>query len=549
MPQQYLLAIDQGTTGTRAILYTKQGSIKGSSYEELKQYYPQPGWVEHDATEIIMSVKRVIRRAIERARISPKAIRAIGITNQRETVVLWDRKTGKPVRRAIVWQDRRTEPLCRALRAKGLTRQVRKETGLFFDPYFSGTKLRWLFDREPALRRRASSDALCFGTIDSWLLFHLTGQSVHATDYTNASRTLLFHIDKKTWSKRLLRLFHVPESVLPKALPSGCLFGVTKHFQPLPDGIPIHAILGDQQAALYGQGCYAAGTSKNTYGTGCFLLVNLGKRRVDSKCGLVTTLACDQKGNPVYAMEASIFIGGAAIQWLRDGLKWIKEARETESIARRLRDSSGVVVVPAFTGLGAPYWRPDVRGAILGVTRGTTREAIIKATLDSIALQVQEVFDLMKQESAIPIRALKVDGGATRNRYLMQLQADLLRVPILRSNVSEATAWGVAKLAGLASGFWKHLAPVDRRVRYERFTPKMNANKRGQLISGWKKAIYQLTAVPTGRRTDRRPDRTAPFDRAADRRPTKRRPAPLDQAPTRRSYKRRRRSTKQPSAA
>src|SRR3989338_5155332 len=374
MPLPYVLAIDQGTTGSRAILYSNHGTIKGSAYKEFRQYYPQPGWVEHDAAEIVASIKHVIAEALRKANISAKAIGAIGITNQRETIVLWDRKSGTPLGRAVVWQDRRTEALCHALRKEGYEDSVRQKTGLFFDPYFSGTKLRWSFDHEPGMKRKARSGALCVGTVDSWLLANLTGQSVHAPDYTNASRTLLFDIRRKKWDTDLLRIFHVPKSVLPVALPSNSRFGVTKNFAPLPNGIPIHSLLGDQQAALYGQSCYAPGTSKTTYGTGCFLLVNLGTRLVHSKSGLVTTIACDHKGDPVYALEASIFIGGAAIQWLRDGLKLIKRARETEAIARRTRDSGGVVVVPAFTGLGAPYWRPDVRGAIFGITRGTTRE-------------------------------------------------------------------------------------------------------------------------------------------------------------------------------
>lgn len=494
MPASYVLAIDQGTTGSRVILYSKTGTIKGSAYQEFRQYYPRPGWVEHDATEIVGSVQQVIREALRKASVSAKRIGAIGITNQRETIVLWDRKSGKPLRRAIVWQDRRTEALCRGLRAQKLERRVRKKTGLFFDPYFSGTKLRWCFDHDPVIRHKARLGALCVGTIDSWLLANITGHSVHATDYTNASRTLLFDIKRKKWDGELAQMFHVPLAVLPTALPSNHRFGVTRNFAPLPNGIPVHALMGDQQAALYGQSCYAPGTSKNTYGTGCFLLVNLGTRLVHSRSGLVTTIACDEHGNPVYALEASIFIAGAAIQWLRDGLRLIKHAAETEDIARRTHDSGGVVVIPAFTGLGAPYWRPDLRGAILGITRGTTREMVVKATLDSIAFQVQDVFDLIRGESGIRIPALKVDGGATRNAYLMQLQSDLLGISILRARVGELTAWGVGKLAGISSGVFQSSSALSRTIGYERFNPRMSASERVERIRRWRSAIRQLTA-------------------------------------------------------
>ncbi|MBI4395325.1 MAG: glycerol kinase GlpK [Candidatus Omnitrophica bacterium] len=493
MNSSYILSIDQGTTGSRAVLYNSEGTAKSSAYQEFKQYYPKPGWVEHDPVEILNSVKGVIASALKQGKISGSQIHAIGVTNQRETTVLWDR-SGIPIGRAIVWQDRRTEDLCRTLKRKGLESLIRRKTGLLLDPYFSGTKLRWRFDQNPVLKRRAQKGDICFGTIDSWLLFHLTGKSVHATDFTNASRTLLFDLRQKKWDSKLCRLLHVPESILPEAKPSNHSFGRTRNFKPLPDGIPIHAVMGDQQAALFGQGCYHAGDSKNTYGTGCFLLLNLGSRLTHSRAGLLTTLACDKRGNPVYALEGSIFIGGAAIQWLRDGLGIISNASETEAIARRTASTDDVVVIPALTGLGAPYWRPDVRGAIFGLTRGTTRNMIVKATLDSIVLQVTEIFELMQQESGVQIRALKVDGGASRNRYLMQLQADLLHVPVLRTHLSESTAWGAAKLAGFASGFWSDLKHLDRKIHYDRFKPKMSALKRQGLISRWKDSIARLIA-------------------------------------------------------
>lgn len=492
MPKQYLLAIDQGTTGSRAILYDRSGKVTASAYQEFRQYYPKPGWVEHDALEIIRSVQRVIAQAMAKGRVSGGQIPAIGITNQRETVVLWDRKSGLPYGRAIVWQDRRTDALCRTLRKQRYEPWIRKKTGLCLDPYFSGTKVRWTLDTHPSLRRKARSGSLCFGTIDSWLLFQLSGRSVHATDFTNASRTLLFNLRRRAWDDELCRLFHVARTILPEVKPSSSFFGKTKGFSPLPDGIPIYALVGDQQSALFGQGCYKSGESKNTYGTGCFLLLNLGSRFVHSRSGLLTTLACDAGGKPVYALEGAIFIAGAAVQWLRDGLRVVRHAKETEAIAKSVHDVGDVVVVPAFTGLGAPYWRADVRGAIFGITRGTTDKMVVKATLDSIALQVKEVFDLMKQESGISIPALKVDGGASGNKYLMQMQADLLKTPILRADRGELTAWGAAKLAGLGSGFWPHLRELDKQLRYERYVPKMKDQTRRIFVGRWKAAVHRL---------------------------------------------------------
>lgn len=492
MTQSYVLAIDQGTTGSRAILYDGLGTPKASAYQEFKQYYPRPGWVEHDAVEILTSVRAVLRKAIQQAKISPGQIASIGITNQRETVVLWDRHSGAPLSRAIVWQDRRTASICEQLKKQKLEGFVQKKTGLLLDPYFSGTKLSWLFAHHPVFKRRAVKGEVCFGTIDSWLLFHLSGKQSHATDFTNASRTLLFDIKKKKWDRDLLRIFRVPKSVLPEAKPSNSLFGKVRSFSPLKDGTPIQALIGDQQAALYGQGCYAAGDSKNTYGTGCFLLLNLGSRLAYSRAGLLTTVACDEKGNPTYALEGSIFIAGAAIQWLRDGLKIIRKAAETEFIAKHTSEIGDLIVIPAFTGLGAPYWRADVRGAIFGITRGTTREMLIKATLESIAIQVKEVFDLMKEESGVKLKALRVDGGASQNDYLMQFQADLLDRPVLRANLSESTAWGAAKLAGLSSGFWSHPRKLDRTFRYKRFLPKMSQTDRDLLFHRWRGAVKRL---------------------------------------------------------
>ncbi|MBI1978056.1 MAG: glycerol kinase GlpK [Candidatus Omnitrophica bacterium] len=494
MAQFYLLAIDQGTTGSRAILYDKLGRPKASAYQEFKQYYPRPGWVEHDAVEILASVRAVIRKAIQHANINSKQIASIGITNQRETVVLWDRRSGTPLSKAIVWQDRRTASICERLKKRKLESFVQKKTGLLLDPYFSGTKLSWLFAHHPRFKQCAVKGEVCFGTIDSWLLFHLSGKRSHSTDFTNASRTLLFDIGKKKWDHDLLRIFHVPQSVLPEARPSNSIFGEVHDFSPLKEGTPIRALIGDQQSALYGQGCYAAGDSKNTYGTGCFLLLNLGARLAYSRAGLLTTLACDAKGNPTYALEGSIFIAGAAIQWLRDGLKIIQKASETERIAKRAPDTGDLIVIPAFTGLGAPYWRSDVRGAIFGITRGTTREMLVKATLESIAVQVKEDFDLMKEESGVKSRILRVDGGASQNNYLMQFQADVLGLPVWRANLSESTAWGAAKLAGLSSGFWSDPHQLDETLRYKRFLPKMTQTDRKLLLCRWRDTIRHLIA-------------------------------------------------------
>ena len=492
MPQLFVLSIDQGTTGSRAILYDRLGRLKSSAYQEFKQYYPKPGWVEHDPYDILRSVKNVISEVIKKASVQPSQIQSIGVTNQRETSVLWDRLSGEAVGKSIVWQDRRTSGLCIKLKKQGLEPEFSRKTGLLLDPYFSGTKLRWFFERHQPIYKKAKTGKILFGTIDSWLLFHLTGKKVHATDLTNASRTLLFDIRKKNWSRELCDILKTPISCLPQTKASNSFFGKTLNFSPLPNGIPIHAVMGDQQAALYGQACYGIGDSKSTYGTGCFVLVNLGSKFVRSKFGLLTTLACDRNGNPVYALEGSIFIGGAAIQWLRDGLKLIKTAKETETIAQKTINQDEIVVVPAFTGLGTPYWKPDVRGAIFGITRGTTREMIIKATIDSIALQINDVIEVIVKEAGIKIPSLKVDGGASQNHYLMQLQSDLLRIPILKSDLTESTAWGVAKLAGYASGFWSNLNKLDGLVRYDQFRPQMKLARKKQIVERWKKAISQL---------------------------------------------------------
>lgn len=491
-PSNFILAIDQGTTGTRALLYNHQGQIAGSAYQEFRQYYPRPGWVEHDASEIFRSTLKVTSEALNRAWASSAQIAAIGITNQRETTVLWDKKTGRPVSRAIVWQDRRTAGLCEKLKSQGFETFLRSRTGLVLDPYFSGTKIRWLLDNLPGARRRAERGELLFGTIDTWLLWNLTGGKVHATDATNASRTLLLNLKKVAWDSEILKLLKIPSSILPEVHPSAFSYGRTIAVGPLTKGIPICALVGDQQGALYGQSCYRAGEMKNTYGTGCFLVMNQGKRYRPPTQGLLGTLACDAHGQVAYALEGAVFIAGAAIQWLRDGLGLIEKASETEGIALRVRDTDGVVVIPAFVGLGAPYWNPNVRGAIFGLTRGTRREHLIKATLDSIAYQTADVFEAMGRAIGKKPPFLKVDGGAAANNYLMQFQADLLGVPVLRSDQTESTAWGAAKLAGLGSGFWKNVKQVDRFRSYKKFLPHMNPRERSAKLSLWRESVAQL---------------------------------------------------------
>ena len=488
--KRYILAIDQGTTGSRAILFDAAGRTIASAYREFKQYFPKPGWVEHDAQEIWRSCEAVIRETVRKSKIAPEEILAIGITNQRETTVMWDRETSRPVHHAIVWQCRRTSDLCRALKKN--EPMVHKKTGLVLDPYFSGTKIRWLLDHVPGLRRRAARGKIAFGTIDSWLIWKLTGGRSHATDLTNASRTLLLNIKTKKWDPELLKVFGVPAKVLPRLQLSGSIFGTTQNIAGLPPGIPIAGVMGDQQAALYGQGCYESGTSKNTYGTGCFIMLNTGKELVYSKEGLLTTLASDFKGRPVYALEGAVFIGGAVVQWLRDGLKVIKSSAETEKAIRGLQNTGGVYVVPAFVGLGAPYWKSEARGLIAGITRGTTTPHLIRACLESIAYQSKDVFDIMQKAFGRPIHELKVDGGACKNDLLMQFQSDILNAKILRPKVIELTARGVAHLAGVTMGLWEKSHDLKRQHRIDRiFAPHMRGRDRVRLYQGWLKAVQR----------------------------------------------------------
>jgi glycerol kinase len=491
-----VVAIDQGTTGSTVLVLDHRGRVVARAYSEFTQHYPKPGWVEHDAEEIWRVTLRVLRQAVRRARLTARDVAAIGITNQRETTVLWDRKTGKPIHRAIVWQDRRTADLCDQLKAAGREPLVRGKTGLLLDPYFSGTKVRWLLDHVRGARERAAAGGVCFGTIDTWLVWKLTGGAVHATDPTNASRTLLFDIHARVWDDELLAALDVPRAVLPAVAPSSGVFGETT-----PDvlGAPIRiaGIAGDQQAALFGQGCVEPGSAKNTYGTGCFLLLNTGERAVTSRSGLVTTIACDARGGAAYALEGSVFVAGAAIQWLRDGLGLLKKAAESERMAKRVDSTLGVYLVPAFVGLGAPYWDAGARGALVGLTRGVGRDHVVRAALEALAYQTRDVVDAMAADSGTPLTTLRVDGGAAANDFLMQFQADVLGVPVERPKLVETTAMGAAALAGLAVGFWRSPAELARARRLDRrFAPRMAAASREALYRGWRTAVARVRSSP-----------------------------------------------------
>ena len=493
MAARYVLAIDQGTTGSTALLIDRAGAVRGRGYAELPQHFPRPGWVEHDGSEIWATVLEAVRGALRDARARGADVAAIGITNQRETTLLWDRASGRPVARAIVWQDRRTEARCAELKRAGLERDVRRRTGLVLDPYFSATKIEWLLTHDRTLARRARARAIAFGTVDSWLIWKLTGGAAHATDPTNASRTMLFNLRRRAWDETQIARFGVPRGVLPVVRRSSRPFGVTRGAGVLPAGIPIAGVAGDQQAALFGQGCVRPGQSKNTYGTGCFLLLHSGSRVVESRAGLLTTLACGPDGGIAYALEGSVFIAGAALQWLRDGLGILKSAGESEAMAKRVADSGGVVLVPAFVGLGAPYWRADVRGALLGLTRGTTRDHVARAALESLAFQSRDLVVAMARDAGRPLRALRVDGGAAANDWLMQYQADLLGVPVERPRVIETTALGAGLLAGLGVGFWRSHRELDRARKIERtFRPRRSRAWREAETQRWSAAVRTL---------------------------------------------------------
>ncbi len=482
------MALDQGTTSSRAILFDQQGHIAGLAQQEFTQYYPQPAWVEHDAMEIWETQLAVAKRVMAEQRIEKQAIAAIGITNQRETTVLWDRLSGEPLHPAIVWQDRRTAAICDELKARGLTDHVRQTTGLVIDAYFSATKLHWLLENIPGARQRAERGELCFGTIDSWLVYKLSGGRLHITDVTNASRTMLFDIRKRQWDERMLAELNIPLAVLPAVRSNSEIYGYTEA-SLLGEALPIAGMAGDQHAALFGQACFSPGMAKNTYGTGCFLLMNTGQTFVPSQHGLLSTVAWEIDGVMEYALEGSVFIAGAAIQWLRDGLKIIDEAPDSEYYAMKVSDSDGVYVVPAFAGLGAPYWDMYARGAIFGLTRGTRKSHLVRATLESLAYQVKDVLEAMQQDAKMELASLRVDGGASANNLLMQFQADILGKAVERPSVRETTALGAAYLAGMAVGFWEKATIASAWQLDERFTPKMEAEERSKLYKGWQKAI------------------------------------------------------------
>jgi len=488
--KNHILAIDQGTTGSTALLFDKGGRALSSAYRELHQVYPRPGWVEHDPKELLSTSLAVTREALEKEGVGLSDVCGIGITNQRETTIVWDRHTGKPVSNAIVWQCRRTAPLCEELKRRGLAGSIREKTGLIIDAYFSATKLRWILDHIPRGQHRAEQGDLLFGTVDSWLVWNLTGGAVHVTDYTNASRTMLFNIHTLQWDNDLLSALDIPETVLPEVMPSSHVYGETVPGVLGDVRVPLCGIAGDQQAALFGQACYEAGMAKNTYGTGSFVLLNTGDRPVPSEKGLVTTLAWGLGDRVTYAMEGSIFITGAVVQWLRDGLGIIEQAAESETLARAVPDNGGVFFVPAFVGLGAPHWDMYARGSIFGLTRGTTREHLVRAALESIAYQSRDVIETMSVEANLQLPLLRVDGGGTANAFLMQFQADMLEVPIQVPAVTETTALGAAYLAGLATGLWQDTAEIARLWQPAKtYEPTMSHDQRDTLYAGWKRAV------------------------------------------------------------
>lgn len=487
---KYILVIDQGTTSTRAILFNKEGLDVAKAQEEFPQYFPQPSWVEHDASEIWQSVLNVITKVMAEANITSRDLDSIGITNQRETTVIWDKKTGMPIHHALVWQSRQSNDITETLIESGHEELIRNKTGLKVNSYFSATKIMWLLNEIPQARQRAERGELLFGTIDTWLIWKLTEGEVHATDYTNASRTMMYNIHDLCWDQELLDLYQIPAKLLPEVKKSSDFYGKTAFYNLFETEVDIMGVAGDQQAALFGQNCFEAGEVKNTYGTGSFILMNTGEKAVVSNYGLLTTLACNVKGEVCYALEGSVFVSGSAIQWLRDGLEIIKDSSETEKISYDLASNEGVYIVPAFVGLGAPYWDSDVRGAIFGVTRGTTRETFVRATLESIAYQTKDVVETMIKETGLPMTQMKVDGGASKNNFLLDFQADILNIPIFRPLVNETTALGAAYLAGLASGFWKdtneikHIWQVDGS-----YYPDMEETDRNEYYKKWQKAV------------------------------------------------------------
>ena len=487
---KYIMALDQGTTSSRCILFDKEGKICSMAQREFSQIFPKPGWVEHNPMEIWSSQIGVAAEAMGKIGVTAEDIAAIGITNQRETTIVWEKATGRPIYNAIVWQCRRTSDMVDALKEEGFDKLIQKRTGLIPDAYFSGTKLKWILDHTEGARERARKGELLFGTVDTWLIWNLTGGRVHVTDYTNASRTMLFDIHKLAWDEEILEKLDIPKNMLPEVKPSSCIYGETKGCL-IGDGIPISGAAGDQQAALFGQCCFEEGDVKNTYGTGCFLLMNTGEQAVESKNGLLTTIAVGlEEGKVQYALEGSVFVAGAAIQWLRDDLRMLRSAAQSESYCRAVPDANGVYVVPAFTGLGAPYWDQYARGTIVGLTRGTTKEHLVRATVESLAYQVNDVIEAMETEAGISMKTLQADGGACANDFLMQFQADILDAAVVRPCCIETTALGAAYLAGIAVGYWNGREDVRANWAVERkFVPEMEEERRIHLKKGWKKAV------------------------------------------------------------
>jgi glycerol kinase len=488
--EKYILSLDQGTTSSRAILFNKNGEIIHITQKEFTQYFPKPGWVEHNANEIWGSILSVIAGVLSESTVKPEQIAAIGITNQRETTVVWDKETGEPVYNAIVWQSRQTSEICDELKQKGYNDLFRTKTGLLIDAYFSGTKVKWILDNVEGARLKAESGKLLFGTIDTWLIWKLSGGRAHVTDYSNASRTLMYNIYDLTWDDELLNILGIPKSMLPEVRPSSEIYTNTDESLFFGWEVPISGAAGDQQAALFGQACFEKGMAKNTYGTGCFMLMNTGEKGVQSQNGLLTTIAWGLNGKVEYALEGSIFVAGSAIQWLRDGLRMLKNAKDSEEYATKVNSTDGVYVVPAFVGLGTPYWDSDVRGAVFGLTRGTSKEHFIRAVLESLVYQTKDVLSAMEADSEIELKTLRVDGGAVKNNFLMDFQSDLLNVPVERPVINETTALGAAYLAGLAVGFWESQETISQQWAVDKtFTPKMNEENRNKLYNGWTKAV------------------------------------------------------------
>ena len=492
--KKYVIALDQGTTSSRAIIFDKETNIISTAQREFTQLYPEPGWVEHNPMEIWATQRSVLTEVIARSGISLKDVAAIGITNQRETTIVWDKKTGEPVYNAIVWQCRRTADICEKLKEKGLEEYIKENTGLILDAYFSGTKLKWILDNVKGARERAEKGELLFGTVDTWLVWKLTAGKVHVTDYTNASRTMLFNIKELKWDKKILKELDIPENMLPEVRNSSEVYGYTKMGLTMGEesgtDIPIAGMAGDQQAALFGQACFNSGDTKNTYGTGCFMLMNTGERCIKSSNGLLTTIAIGIDNKIEYALEGSVFIAGAAIQWLRDEMKFFSDAADTEYFATKIENNGGVYLVPAFVGLGSPYWDMYARGTIVGLTRGSNRNHIIRAALEAIAYQSKDLIEAMKEDSGLSFSTLKVDGGAVRNNFLMQFQADILNTDVLRPEITETTALGAAYLAGLAVGFWKDKENIVKNWKLNRkFIPNLSEELRNKYFKGWKKAV------------------------------------------------------------